>query len=262
MFFCQVTGVMAAENPPFSVSLGFDFASGDYGTTQTTDSYSLALNVSYFPDDRFDFYLEIPYLYQSNSSTVSLGGMRVPMQTSSGTSTSGMGGGGGTSSTTTSQSGPGDISLTTGYILITEMTARPMIRPLVYLKIPTADKDKGLGTGAFDAGAGLSIAKGFNAWTLYAETLYILPGSSADYKPDNYWTYLGSIHYQLSRRTGYGVAVSGSTAAFSGNDDALEVRLKTDYQLSETQSIGAYVGKGLSDSSADFAAGFYGAINF
>ncbi len=261
LLFCQATTVLGADDAPFSVSLGFDFASGDYGTSQTTDSYSIPLYISYYPSDRLDFHLEIPYLYQSNSSTVSLGGMRFPMQGSGSTSGSGMGGGR-TASVTDSQSGLGDISLTAGYVLSGGSGTAPMIRPLVYLKLPTADKDKGLGTGAFDFGAGLSVGTGFGNWSVYAEALYILPGSTSAYNPDNYWTYLGSVYYQLTRKFEYGFALSGATAAFVDNPDALEVQLKSSYQLSSQWNLGAYLGKGLSDSSADYTTGFYWTVSF
>ncbi len=266
------TSALCAPNPPLSVSLGFDFASGNYGTSQTIDSYSIPLIIGYNPGVRLDFSLEIPYLYQSGGSTVSLGGMRFPMQTSGsspgGTSGGGMGGmgdmgeGSTTTSGTNSQTGLGDITLTAGYTLFPESATAPMLRPIVYLKAPTADKDKGLGTGAFDFGGGLSVGKVFGDWSAYAETLYVAPGSTSAYKPDNYWTYQGAVSYQLTRKLYAGLAISGATAAFAGNSAALEVQLRSGYRLSERGSVGAYLGQGLSDSSPDYTAGFYGSISF
>jgi len=271
LLFFLATSALCAPNPALTVSLGFDFASGNYGTSQTSDSYSIPLIIGYNPSERLDFSLEIPYLYQSGGSTVSLGGMRFPMQTSGssgGTSGSGMGGIGGmgggstTTSGTNSQTGLGDITLTAGYMLRPESATAPMLRPIVYIKAPTADENKGLGTGAFDFGGGLSVGKVFGHWSAYAETLYVAPGSTSAYKPDNYWTYQGTVSYQLTRRLNTGLAVSGATAAFAGNSAALEVRLRSGYRLSERGSVGVYLGQGLSDSSPDYTAGFYGAISF
>ncbi|WP_020677974.1 transporter [Geopsychrobacter electrodiphilus] len=268
LFFCLSTSALGAPNPQLSVSLGFDFASGNYGTSQTTDSYSIPLIIGYYPTERLDFSLEIPYLYQSAGSTVSLGGIRFPMQTSGSTTGGTAGGGMGSGSTTTStsqtksQSGLGDITLTTGYTLLPESATTPMLRPLIYLKAPTADKDKGLGTGAFDFGAGLSAGKVFGDWSLYAETLYVTPGSTTTYNPNNYWTYQGSVRYQLTQKLDAGLALSGATTAFAGNPDALEVQLQSRYRVSEQGSVGAYLGQGLSNSSPDYTAGFYGAVSF
>jgi len=260
----------------FSISLGFEFASGDYGTTQTSDSYSIPLTIGYYPGERFDFTLEIPYLYQSDSSTVSLGNNRVPTQTSSSpTGGQGMGGPGGginavpaavtgeaTTVTSSSQSGLGDISLTAGFLLITESTSVPMIRPLAYIKIPTADKEKGLGTGAFDFGGGLSVAKNFGNLATYVEALYNYPGTTSTYGPDNYLTYQGSLRYQLTQNLNLGGAVSGGTPAFAEASDYLEIQVTSSYRVSQRGSLGVYLGKGLTDSSPDYTTGFYGAISF
>ena len=248
----------------FSLSLGFEFASGDYGTDQTTDSYRIPLTIDYTPTPRLGFELVIPYLHQSNGATVSLGGMRFSMRNSGSGSGSGMGMGSGssTSSSSASQSGLGDITLTTGYALVTETTETPQVRALVYAKFPTADEDKGLGTGAFDIGGGFSLAKDFGHWSTYAEALYILPGSSSSYDPNNYWSYQASADYHLTRQLSYGFGLTGATAAFDGSKDALEAQLKVDYWTSRHQSFGGYLAKGLSDGSADYGVGVYGAISF
>ena len=253
----------AAKNSSFSISLGFDFASGDYGTAQTTDSYSIPLTIGYYPSARLDFSLEIPYLYQSDSSTVLLGGTRFPMQGTGGGPGSSMGGmGGSTTSVTSSQSGIGDINLTAGFQVVAETPTSPMLRPLVYLKAPTADKEKGLGTGAFDFGGGLSAGKIIGNWSIYGEALYIIPGSTSAYKPDNYLTYQGSLRYQLSQNLNIGSAISGGTPAFTEASDTLEIQLTSRYRVSENGSIGIYLGKGLTDSSPDYTTGFYGSISF
>lgn len=269
LLFCPARMVLAAPVTPLTLSLGFDFASGDYGTTQTTDSYRVPLTIGYYPSARLDFSLEFSYLYQNGDSTVFLGGRPFPMHGSGGMSggtggMSGTGGMGGTtaSSVTSSQSGVGDISLTAGYALFEESDSSPMLRPLVYVKVPTADDDKGLGTGAFDYGVGLSIAKGFGDWFLYAESLYIIPGSTSTYQPDNYLTYLGSARYLLTQKLDVGCELSGATAAFAENPDALEAQLTTNYQVSQRESVGAYLGTGLSDSSPDITGGLYGSLSF
>jgi hypothetical protein len=265
LLFFQTTTALGATAGTYSAGLGFDFATGDYGTDQTTDSYQLALSLGYFPTERLDIVLDIPYLYQSNSSTVALGGMRFPRQTSnmtSGTGGGGMGGGGAVTGTNSSQNGLGDINATAGYILIPEGVKSPMLRPLVYAKFPTADEDKGLGTGAFDFGGGLSLGKYFGDFSTYVEALYITPGSTSSYNPDNYWTSLAAVSYRRTEHLAYGIDLSGATAAFAGVSDALDVKLKASYRMTPQRTVGCYVLKGLSDGSADYGAGLYGAISF
>jgi hypothetical protein len=273
LFLCQAPLAFGATAPLFSISLGFDFASGDYGTTQTTDSYSIPLTIGYYPTARFDLSLEIPYNYQSDSSTVTLAGNSFPVQNTGGMN-GGRGPGGGmnvataavagetTLETSSSQSGLGDISLTAGFILVKEMVLTPMVRPLLYMKVPTADSDQGLGTGAFDFGAGLSTGKGFGKWSLYAEGLYIFAGSSSLYEPDDYLTFQGSLNYQLTQKLVTGCEVSGGTAAFADSTDALEVKITSSYRITPRGNFGAYLGRGLTDGSPDTTTGVFGSISF
>jgi hypothetical protein len=257
----------------FSLGLGFEFATGDYGTDLTTDSYRVPLTLSYYPSDRIDLALEIPYIYQSAGTTVSLGGMRFPGASGTGSGMDGRGGSGmmgdfgaassdDTEDRTESRSGLGDITLTAGYILMEESAAIPLVRPIGYVKFPTADEDEGLGTGEFDFGGGLSLAKWFGRWSTYIEGMYIAPGSSADFEPDNYWTYQGSLGYRFTDHLSSGVALSGATAAFDGAPDALEAKARINYWISERASLGGYVAKGLSDGSPEFGMGIYGAISW
>lgn len=260
----------------FSLGLGFEFATGDYGTDLTTDSYRIPLTVNLYPSDRIDLSLEIPYVYQSTGTTVSLGGIRFPMMNESGTGGPGMdggggvgmmsvfggGGSGGTEARTESQSGLGDITLTAGYVVLRESAVVPLVRPIAYVKFPTADKDKGLGTGEFDYGGGLSLAKWFGRWSTYVEGVYVMPGSSSGFEPDNYWTYLGALSYRFTDYFSSGIALSGATAAFDGTADALEAKVRINYWTSDRASLGGYVAKGLSEASPDYGVGIFGAISW
>jgi len=250
-----------------SLGLGFEYATGDYGTDETTDSYKIPLLLNYYPTDRLGFELEIPYLYQSNSTTVTLGGMRFPAQEDGRNGQGRMGSGGvGSSAVSTdhsdSQSGLGDITLTASYIILDEQEQFPLVRPLLYAKFPTADEDDGLGTGEFDYGVGLGLAKWFGDWSTYLEGMYVLPGSSGDFDPDNYWTFLASASYRLTDTLRPGVSLSGGTAAFDEASDPLEAKLKLSYWPSERGSLGGYLATGLSDGSPDFGAGFFGFVSF
>ena len=255
----------------YSLGIGIEFATGDYGTDTTTDSLRIPLTVNYYPSDRIDLSLEIPYIYQSSGATVSLGGMRFPGDSDMGSGMDGGGGSGmmgdfggsdGAEDRTESRSGLGDITLTAGYIVVKESAAIPLVRPIAYVKFPTADEDEGLGTGEFDFGGGLSLAKWFGRWSTYVEGMYIAPGSSSDFEPDNYWTYQGSLGYRFTDHLSSGLALSGATAAFDGAPDALEAKARINYWTSERASLGGYVGKGLREGSPDYGAGIFGAISW
>ena len=155
-----------AERPVFSLGIGFDYDTGDYGTGVDSDFISVPLYIDIYPTARLDLELIVPYVYQSVE-----GGdvATVVYRTAGGYARGPARGQGraakGTTTTTTSnrrdssESGLGDITLTGGYILVEESQRMPRIRPTLYLKIPTADEDKGLGTGEFDFGPGLTLGK-------------------------------------------------------------------------------------------------------
>ena len=58
----------SSQRTNFSISLGTEFASGDYGTNTTTESVYVPLIVTWFPTERIDIGIEVPYIYQNNSN--------------------------------------------------------------------------------------------------------------------------------------------------------------------------------------------------
>ena len=63
-------GVVWAQSGTYAVGIGFEYYNGDYGTSEETDSYSIPLTFNYYPTQRWDFQLKIPYVYVSSSSTL------------------------------------------------------------------------------------------------------------------------------------------------------------------------------------------------
>ena len=236
--------------PKYSLGLGFDFASGDYGTDTTTHSVQVPLTVDYFASDRLDFELVIPYLYQNNSNTIAAGGMRfsTDRESGSGMTPSGV-------NASSSQSGLGDTTLTAGYLLQKESASLPAIRPLLYLKFPTGDEDKGLGTGEFDLGAGVGVSKWFGPWFTFAEGRYISQGSNSDLGLKDYATLEGEVGYRVNNRFLPSFDLWYSTAPADDSSDQLEARLKGKYWVSDTVSLDGYVGKGLTSQTANFTVG-------
>ncbi len=238
---------IAAPAKPYALGLGLNFASGDYGTDTTTRSVRVPLTVDYFPTDRLDFELIVPFLYQSNGNVIASGGMHFRAR-----------GGGmmpGSGNTGGSQSGLGDVTLTAGYLLQQETARRPAVRPLLYLKFPTADSDKALGTGEFDLGAGLGVSKWFGPWYTFAEGRYIFQGSNADLGLKDYATLEGEAGYRMSRRFLPSLDLWWSTPPSDATSDQVEARLKGKYWIADDVRLDGYLAKGLTDQTADYGAG-------
>jgi len=254
-----------AEGPTYSVGLGFEYASGDYGTGIGTDSVYMPFTAAVYPTERLDFSLELPFVYQSTSAVVA--GQYMGMQNQAAGAqpfmAAMMGPGMGSGMRTTasaagvdsSQSGLGDLKLKAGYVLYTEEEYIPAIRPNFYLKIPTADKNKFLGTGAFDEGFAVELTKWFGNWFADGEAGYAIQGKSSVLAVKNYLYYYAGGGYQLTDRLRPMLLVKGSTPTTEGASPLMEVRLRAKYQLTKQTGIDGYLAKGIETASPDYGMG-------
>lgn len=252
----------------FSLGVGIDYETGDYGTGSDSDFVSVPLYLDFYPTKRLDLELIIPYVYQrleaGDVTTViyrTQGGyVGSAVRKRAGQNEAGNGGGGSPQAGEkrtgghSSESGLGDITLTVGYIVVEEGSSMPQVRPTFYLKFPTADEDKGLGTGEFDFGPGLTLSKWFSDWHLFAEGQYVLQGDSSLYDAKDYFSYNGGLGYQFGENLYTALQIRGATAAAEGADDFQEGRLKGIWRIATDVSLEAYVGTGLNDAGADFSS--------
>jgi hypothetical protein len=259
-----------ADEYKYSVGLGFEFSSGQYGGNARTDSVYAPLTITASPTDRLGLALEIPFVYQSNGNLLSSID-RAGTQTGRTMmlSTSGMGGmsagsdmpGSGTgmssssSSTNAPESGLGDITLKLGYVLVPEQDSIPQIRPMAFVKFPTADQSRSLGTGQFDEGVSVEISKWFGNWNPFAEAGYTVQGKSARLPLRNYLAYDAGVGYQVGDNFRPMLLIKGATAPADGVSGLLEVRLKLKYQATKRTGIEGYLAKGITTNSADYGTG-------
>ena len=239
-----------------STGLGFEYATGTYGADQTTSSYSIPLTIRYDPTERSNLELVVPYVFLSNGSTSSAGMFRYGNgRASSGANGSGQSVAGQASTDSRSQSGVGDVSLKAGYVVWPEGASSPQIKPLLYVQFPTADKDKGLGSGAFSGGGGLEITKWFGDWHTYAEGLYVFQETSAELSLKNYVSYEAGVGFQVTDRFRPTILMMGATAPSDNSSSLAEARIKASYRLTGRASLEGYLGAGLTSQSSDFGAG-------
>jgi len=253
-----------ADEPAYSVGLGFEFASGTYGTGIRTDSIYMPFTATAYPTERLDFSLEIPFVYQSSSAVVAgeyMGMQGQAMGTQSVLAAmNGMGSSGAMTFATAgnvnnSRSGLGDMKLKAGYVLYTEEKYVPAIRPNLYVKIPTADKNQFLGTGAFDEGFAVELTKWFGSWFANGEAGYVIQGKSSVLAVRNYLNYYAGAGYQVTERLRPMVLLKGTTPTVNGASSQLEARLRVKYQFAEHTGIDGYLAKGITTASPDYGMG-------
>ena len=249
-----------ADVPTYSVGLGFEFASGDYGTGVRTDSVYMPLTVTVRPAERLDFSLEVPYVYQSSSAVVAgqfmgMQGQAMGAQAVMAAMGSGMRTSASAATVGNSQSGLGDIKLRAGYVLYTEEKYIPAIRPNFYVKFPTADKNKFLGTGEFDGGLAVELTKWFGKWFADGEIGYAFQGKSSVLAVKDYLYYYAGCGYQVTDRFRTMLLLKGSTPTVEGASALLELRLRAKYQITSHTGIDGYLSKGLATDSPEYGMG-------
>ncbi len=266
----------------------FYWDSGDYGGDSTINTYSFSLTGEYSFADRWTVSLTVvPYLHQDETYTdvVLVNGKPVhhqdvigtnphyPEETMHGNTT--MHGyvpnaASVTTSTSTtvqetdqtvtqeverhgSESGVGDTNLDLRYRFLDETDSLPEMSVHGGVKLPTADEDKGLGTGETDYRMGIELVKELGGWTLDLGMDYNILGDPDGYDLDNYVSAYGDVSTSFVPGLTTIFKLSGAQAASEESDAELAAGLECDYDFDRAGT--AYVGMdaGLSDGSPDFS---------
>jgi hypothetical protein len=270
-FTFLISATAQAEEHSYSAGLGFEFASGRYGTGVRTESIYAPFTAAFYPTDRLGFSLEIPYVYQSSSAVNTgvyrgaTGGMMHAQQRSQ--SMSGSMGNGMISSSAGADSqgahdGLGDITAKAGYVVVPEGDLMPKLRPYLTVKFPTGDSSRGLGTGAFDEGVAVELSKWLGNWYSFAEAGYVFQGRSSILPVRDYVSYDAGGGYLVREKFLPMLIVKGATPPVQGSSDLLEVRLKMKYQLTQTMFLEGYLSKGMTANSPDYGSGLAVSYDF
>lgn len=256
-----------------SVSLGSEFASGTYGAGTRTGSVYSPLTVSWYPDDRLDLTLEVPMLYQSNTgvrTALFRNGRTVPagIQAASAVSGGGGQGGGGAGGPATQKKpmsaviGLGDITLRLGAIVFPEGGAVPQVRSTCFIKFPVASVSDELGTGEFDAGAGIELVKWFGPLHLTGEGGYTYQGKAPGLGLKDFLSYSGAVGYQVTKRLEPMVVMKGASAPTDSSGGLLEARVRLVWAVTDTVTLDLYGASGIAGSSPDYGVGVSAGYSF
>jgi len=241
----------------WSFGTGVDYSTGDYDSDTTTEIFSVPFNAKY-ETDNWTFKASLPWMRVDGDVGVIPGLGNVGNSNPNGR---GKGRGNGnqpvppTDTTTTetgSASGIGDLRLSATYAFDTGM---PLGIDLTgNVKIPTADEDKGLGTGATDYGLALDLYRDFDGTMLFGGVGYQILGET-DYVATNdvFGANLGVTH-ALAVGT-IGMAYDWREAASETADDRSELTGFYTLKMDDATKWQFYATKGLSDGSPDWGGG-------
>jgi len=240
-----VTPALAEDDPRWLLSTSVNYSVGDYGTNKDTTIVSVPVTFGVRPVDQLWISLTLPWIYQSSENVVvTAGGVAVRKKGGSGKFAR--------PERSTSESGVGDLLLKVSYTVLEERDFVPEIAPYVKIKFPTADSDRGLGTGEFDETIGVDLSKRlidglFGFVTLSYTFVGDPPGTNFR---DSFGWSVGPA-YSIGPLSLF-TFLDGSTAISPGQSDPLELRVGAEYRLTRALKFTGAVTRGLSNGSADW----------
>lgn len=234
-----------AAQGDFKLGLGMEYTTGDYGTGQDTDILYVPVRFQYMPG-RWIFGITVPYIEITGNGDVT-GGSSGPIVTNRGRAT-----GAGRST----QSGLGDVILRVSYAIVQETRNAPLIDLTGKIKVPTADEDKGLGTGEFDYTFQVDVSKKFGKITPFGTLGYQLLGESggAINLNDVFLFSLGAT-YAASNTLSVGLKYDYREATTANSGEKSELSPYAVFKMSKSVSLNLYGIYGLEDGSPDYGAG-------
>jgi hypothetical protein len=244
--FCAALPEAAvAQDWKFSSSVNYD--TGKYGGPDRTDSVYIPFTLKRYYSEG-DLSVTLPLLRQSSSGQVTRVGGK-PVRAVKGS----------VSAATAAESGLGDIMVRGSYIIKRDGPRSFDLAAAGRLKLPTANKNKGLGTGEIDQGAGFEFAKELTPGvSLLADGYYTIIGDLDGVDFNNEVSVDIGVSKTLRQNLSLTVLYATQSAITDGNADPRELSGTLDYKSSDGNHYHGGLLLGLSDGSPDagFSAGF------
>jgi hypothetical protein len=222
------------------------YASGDFGTNNRADTVYVPVKISrYFSQASVDW--TIPYVYKRNASDITFIDGR-PFRTNQ--------------EKRSSANGLGDMLLKGNYYALQE-DSKPLTLTLSgQIEIPTADDNKGLGTGEFDETIGAQLSKTEKNWKVFADIYYTNTGSPSGEDLKNLLTFDVGCGYELDSQTWIHIYYERISALVTDDSDAKSIFIGGDYQLSPQVGIDCDLGFGLTEGSPEISVTLGAGVKF
>ena len=218
-------------------SLGLDYLSGDYSGASKTEISAMTMAMRY-KTGRWTAQASIPYLVISGPGVVTIDG--VPVSSGSGRTT---------------QKGLGDTTLSLAYMSYYSKADGLGLSIKGKLKLPTADEDKGLGTGERDYSLQLDPFKVYGNTTLFSSLGYKWYGDTSTRDYNNvYFASLGGM-YSLNESDSIGLGGSFRQNVTATSDNKKSLFVFASRKFDKDNSLQFHLSKGFGDASPDWGSG-------
>jgi hypothetical protein len=220
------------------------YFTGDFGSGISTD-------IAYLPfilvatSNRQEFRLTVPFIAIHSAEPITFTSGQVV----------GRGSGKSFSAGPTTESGLGDVILQEECFFVEGSARRPWISGIAWVKIPTADETRGLGTGKTDYGPGAAITQPIGPRVyLMGDARYIVrgtpAGSTVDYR-NTLWLSAG-VQWRLSKATSVNLFYDDRQSVVPGREDLRDVSFGLDRRLAGGAVFRGAFFAGLSSTAEDY----------
>jgi len=236
VLFASSPAERTATDPTWEGGLYFSYLTGDYGRDRTSEIYYGSVMLKRYLG-KGDITLTVPYLDIASDGVTFVGGTAERDGTSHG------------------GSGLGDIILKGRYYAGEQEGPLPFIDLVGSIKFPTADADKGLGTGApdFTILSEFTWRLGESSWLILAELGYTFVGRPDGVDVKNRWLYSLGVGYEVDPKITLSGYLDGRTAIFEGSENPLSVLLIGEYKFRPDLRFDTMLELGLTDGAPDLA---------
>ncbi len=250
MFFllaAVIPGRVRAQD--WKATLSAAYLTGTYGTDTRIDTVYVPLTIKRYFDGIGDLSLTVPFIDQTSTGEVTFVNGAV-FRTR------------GTKHASTTESGIGDIFVKgTFYVMQESRTGLFDLSLAGKIKFPTADRDKGLGTGRFDETVGIELGRSIGPdWTGFLDVYHTFIGTVSGLGLRDTTAVDAGASYKWMPDTTVSFFYSEATPIVSNVEDLRDLLANAEYRFSDAASIFAGIDVGLSPSSPNF--GMTGGISY
>lgn len=234
----------------FTFKMGVGYDQGGFGSAEISKAYYAPFSVRYNAR-RFDLSVGSAFARIDTA-----GGVRlidgVPTQTSA-------------NNGPLLESGIGDTTVRSRFFLANDEgrgTSRPSITPFVKVKIPTADEQRGLGTGKTDYGFGVELDKDIGPVFLFGDLGYTVVGKIPALNFRNRPSASFGVGKQVSEAVTVSSMLDWRRAIIAGNTNPAELVGVLSYKANHSVTITPNAFVGLTRGSSDFGIGLQTSFRF
>jgi hypothetical protein len=243
--FTTTSTTLQAADGIFSLGSGIDFSSGKYGAATATDVTYIPFTGKY-ETESWIFKLTVPYLRITGPGNV-IPNIGLAVNASNAVRT---------------DAGLGDVVAATSYSLLNSAQSGTVIDITGKVKFGTADKFKGLGSGANDYAGELSLYKIYGQFSAFGTFGYKVFGQSLGYTLNNAFYGSIGISNKIGDQTSAGLIVDYRQQTSSWGDPQKMWTAFLNRRINNHWKAQTYLFGGAGTSSPDYGGGAMLSKNF